>query len=285
MKRQAWLASVIIAVAALLVATTTGAATPAAAQEHTSADGHTHEHPPGPGRCVEQYRDRPVTGRSCETDRGTYKVRLSNGDEIETHGPDEVVVAAPGDTKGGGGGGKPPPKTSPSPSPSPSPTSSPTSSPSPAAAPPVCAPAGGDRSQLIYAFARDDSDRYSGSVDVVRSRFMYANDLLSREAAQLGAQISYKIACGAQGQPSVTPAPLDITKGAATFESIVNALVKLGHNDPYTDYWVFYDEYLGNGIGGQATLCRDDRLVADNCSMPRKPRTRSATGIGRSPTP
>lgn len=260
MRTQKWIVILAGAIAVTLLATSAAVAGSHGEQGQQPND-HTHEHPSGRGRCVTPYENRPVTGRSCETDRGTFKVQLENGQEIETHGPDEIVVAGPGGTKGGGGGnggGKPEPSPSPTPTPSPSPTAAPT--------PPICAEAGTDRSQLIYAVAKDDVDRYRESVDVALARFTFANDLLSTEAAELGKQISYRVACDAQGKPSVTRAVLDMTTAEQSFENIVNALIALGYDDPYTDYWVYYDHFFANGIGGQGSLCADDRLVAENCS-------------------
>lgn len=232
--------------------------------EHAE-DGHAHAHQHGTGRCVTEYRDRPGTGRSCKTDRGTYKVRLHDGTELETHGPDEAddVLAAPGNGKGGGQGGGG--GSSPSPSPSPSPSS----------VPPLCAETGTDRSELIYAVARDDVDRYAESVQTIRDRFSYANDLVSGDAAAFGTQLSYRVRCDADGQPSVAHVVLDMPKSAASFYDITNALNQAGYSDPYTDYWVFYDDYV-SGKGGEGNMCFDDRLAWDNACNRRVP----SYGIG-----
>ena len=225
LSKRSPLARAMYTVAAVTCLLAVLGAAPASAQHE---DGHEHGH--RRPECTEGYRHYPGTGRACRNENGNLNVPLDDGRVLETHGPDATprngdTFAAPAGKGGGkpssGGGGTTPPPTYKG----------------------GACTSTGNRNELIYAVAHDDTDDYTARAPQIRQTFVEVDAYLNSEAGQFATQMHYRVLCDADGQPTVHKAILPTTSRTSfTFNSITSDLSRMGFNNPDVNYWVYFDE-------------------------------------------
>jgi Bacterial pre-peptidase C-terminal domain len=166
---------------------------------------------------------RPLEGEQA----GLYAVRLPDGEQLVTHGPDLHLAETEA----------PPPTEE--------------------RRPPVCA--GQNAQHVLYGRPAGAPDRSAEVVGQIRDEIARMNAVLNRDSlASGGPTADYRVVCDGAGEVQVDSF---VNTGDASFSSVVSAAKAAGFDRGDLNYTVFYDAHNGCGIG---SIYSDDRLAADN---------------------
>ncbi len=102
----------------------------------------------------------------------------------------------------------------------------------------------------IYARPTDRADAYATKAGDIRTYIKRANGVLNLDAEANAANADYRIACTG-GVIDVLNLVLPTTNAATTFNTVVDDIRAMGHNDPKVKYWVWADVsiYGCSGVG------------------------------------
>lgn len=174
------------------------------------------------GEC-ETWVEVPLQGPSCRLPNGLWRVRLSDGGTIVTHGRDAVAPTH---------GFWQPPAWDP--------------------VDPACIddPESEFHGLVIYARPTDRPNRYPTMAPEIRNMVRYANGLLDLEASELGADLAYRMRCDGDGAVTVAVVNLRTAAAASTFSSVVSDIGAAGYGSSRAKYWVWVDfPYNAGGFG------------------------------------
>lgn len=192
--------------------------------------------------CLSGFREVRGQGLSCPVGDGNWKVRLRDGTEILSHGPDEIVhveAAAAG--------------------------TEPVTAAATSARQPVCRTAnhhGNYGFVAIIAWPADVTP--NETVTSMRSRVAALNAKFYDSAVESGAAADLVFACDAAGAVRVDQVKLPTTSAADSFSTILSDLKAKGYNKANEKYAVWYDASMGGGIAGQGNYYKDQRDSASN---------------------
>jgi len=111
--------------------------------------------------------------------------------------------------------------------------------------------------ELLYARAHDDLDRYGLKAQAVRNLTRSANGVLAAAAVATGGLAALKVLC-AEGQMIVRNETLPTDMADASFATVANDLQAKGYSLPHVKYLVYYDDPGACGCAGAANLWFDD---------------------------
>ncbi|MFP5353247.1 MAG: hypothetical protein ACLGIB_11890 [Actinomycetota bacterium] len=181
---------------------------------------------PGPGAAAEALGGDPVL-----LPNGLYRLELSDGYELTTHGPDPAFDALGTDLASG-------PERA-----------------------PVCG--SGNVMHVLYAHpALVSTSRLDAVEDSIRAQIRRTNALLNEAALESGGTTAdYKVPCDASGEIRIDG--FANTTVFPYFTNIVEAARQAGFKDPSVDYLIFYDDDFP-GICGFGEHRDDTKPGADN---------------------
>lgn len=119
---------------------------------------------------------------------------------------------------------------------------------------------------VIYAIARDDVDRATSMVPLLRQAVYDASAFMDAESRRTSpSRARLKVLCDAAGEVTIASAVLGIQRADASAASIISSLQALGYSNAVAKYIVFYDDCVDLcSAGGQGTIRSDDRASGDN---------------------
>lgn len=137
----------------------------------------------------------------------------------------------------------------------------------------VCTPSTQRRFEIVYAYARDDVNRFK-SVGPMLAEAVYAgSEFIHHEAVGAGGQgARLPVECDQHGNMVVHREKLPTTMAGDHFGTIMTDLRARGYDSTTAKYIVYYDDclYFSASMpcwgGGFGTLRRDDRPTADNAN-------------------
>lgn len=116
---------------------------------------------------------------------------------------------------------------------------------------------------VLYARAKDDTDRYATMLPTIRDLVASANAMVDDAAIYSGDRLSIRTLC-ANGELVVDNAVLDITMSETDFATIVDNLTKMGYNDFRQKYWVYFDDAGACPCAGVGHIYFDETGSVDN---------------------
>lgn len=166
---------------------------------------------------------RPLDGEQA----GLYAVRLPDGEQLVTHGPDlhlaDGELPPPGEERRA----------------------------------PICAET--NAQHVLYGRPVGAPDRTAEVEGQIRDEIARMNAVLNRDSlASGGPMADYRVRCDVAGEVRVDSF---VNPGDASFSNVVAAARAAGFSRGDLNYTVFYDGSNGCGIG---SIYNDDRLAADN---------------------
>lgn len=165
---------------------------------------------------------------------GLYRVPVSGGPDLLTHGPD-LQLANAGAPAAELGPGAP-------------------------ERPPVCA--SGNYQQVLLGRPAGAPDRLASVREPIRAQMRRTNARLNQESiASGGPTADYKGLCVPGGQISVE----SFTAAGSSFSQVVAGARAAGYDNPNVDYTIFFDDPSSNACG-VGSYYEDERLIADNAA-------------------
>lgn len=172
-----------------------------------------------------------IVGPNAErTADGHYRVRLADGTELTTHGPDGVenhgTSIGPGDAE----------------------------------RPLLCAT---DYHQhVLYGRPNGSADRLATLRPSILAAMRRMNAVLNEDAMESGAlNADYKVKCDGNGEIQID----SFTSSSPSYQTVVDSARATGFTASNADYTIFYDQAV-SGVCGIANLALDDRLQASNAN-------------------
>lgn len=186
----------------------------------------------------------PGLGSSCRSAGGLWRVRLSDGTTLTTHGPDASPAPQPAAYYGG----------------------DPASVTSATADDIACADTSVDRYLvLVYAYPAGQASRYGAIAPQLRQEAYGMSAFLNAESQAVDESQGKKLRleCDGAGVPIVVEAELPTSAGADSFGTVVSDLRALGYGTSMSmsardRYAVYYDSGVGSGAAGTGHLFGDD---------------------------
>ncbi len=192
-------------------------------------DGHSHAAEPSPRLLAEALGQRATPQMN-----GLYRVPVSGGPDLLTHGPD-LQLADAGSRDAELGPGSP-------------------------ERPPVCAT--GNYQQVLLGRPIGTPDRLASVREPIRAQMRRTNALLNQESlASGGPTADYKVLCVPGGQISVE----SFTAAGSSFSQVVAGARAAGYDNPDVDYTIFFDDPSSNACG-VGSYYEDERLSVDNAA-------------------
>lgn len=178
-------------------------------------------------------------GLSCPTGDGAWQVHVGDGLWMRTHGPDPEAPASSGSRAGS--------------------HSLLLDRASPADVTCVGASSPEFHVQVVYAYAKGETDRSDAFADDMRATIREANGLVRYAAAEEdGAYRNLKVGCDDQGAIRVEVVQLSTTESGTSFSSVVKDMAKKGYAEPHEKYWIFVDPHSESvNWGGTSSLPHD----------------------------
>jgi hypothetical protein len=128
----------------------------------------------------------------------------------------------------------------------------------------VCASPGQAHHQLIFARPYDTLDDSAALSPLMLEHFAAASAILYAEGLQGLQSIRYRVACAANGAPSVNVVTLPTPSSADSFATITADLADAGYDNADTKYIVWYDDPVPCGCSGLGERYVDDRPSSSN---------------------
>ena len=188
----------------------------------------------------QDYKHYFHVGNACRMPNGMLRMKLANGQFVETHGLDAPGLLHDPIRRAGTLSG---------------------AAAATAATPYVCA-TDARRVMAIYAYPSDAPDRSSTYIPYIRQQFIDANAMVSNTAAKFGVSLSLKAACDADGQITVKVVKMGFTRAQTDVDPVFNDLGSKGYGVAGQRNWIWFD---GDTCGGGVALgFNDDRPGVDN---------------------